>query len=88
LDTALIVLALVALFASFVNGALSYGFASLTVPLALLFFTNRILHLLRRRGRGRWRSIAARSAAPTCRSAAPTRATDRAVDGLARFVLQ
>src|SRR5271167_1399502 len=33
----------VALFAATVNGALGYGFSSLTVPLALLFFTNRIL---------------------------------------------
>jgi uncharacterized membrane protein YfcA len=33
----------VALFAATVNGALGYGFSSLTVPLALLFFPNRIL---------------------------------------------
>src|ERR1700682_2501864 len=44
LDTALIVLAGVALFAAFVNGALGYGFSSLTVPLALVFYTNRILN--------------------------------------------
>jgi uncharacterized protein len=44
LDTALIVLALIALFASFVNGALGYGFSSLTVPLALVFYTNRVLN--------------------------------------------
>ena len=43
-DTALIVLAGIALFASFVNGALGYGFSSLTVPLALVFYTNRILN--------------------------------------------
>ena len=43
-DTALIILALIALFASFVNGALGYGFSSLTVPLALVFYTNRILN--------------------------------------------
>src|SRR5260370_10553972 len=44
LDTALIVLAASALFAAFVNGAIGYGFSSLTVPLALLFYTNRILN--------------------------------------------
>jgi uncharacterized membrane protein YfcA len=33
----------VALFAATVNGALGYGFSSLTVPLALLLFPNRIL---------------------------------------------
>src|ERR1700682_5159767 len=44
LDTALIVLAGVALFAAFVNGAIGYGFSSLTVPLALVFYTHRILN--------------------------------------------
>jgi hypothetical protein len=44
LDAASIVLAGVALFAAFVNGALGYGFSSLTVPLALVFYTNRILN--------------------------------------------
>jgi uncharacterized membrane protein YfcA len=44
LDTAPIVLAGIALFAAFVNGAIGYGFSSLTVPLALLFYTNRILN--------------------------------------------
>jgi hypothetical protein len=34
----------VALFAAFVNGALGYGFSSLTVPLALVFYTNRLLN--------------------------------------------
>jgi uncharacterized membrane protein YfcA len=43
-DTALIVLAAIALFAAFVNGAIGYGFSSLTVPLALVFYTNRILN--------------------------------------------
>jgi uncharacterized membrane protein YfcA len=43
-DTALIVLAGIAVFAAFVNGAIGYGFSSLTVPLALLFYTNRILN--------------------------------------------
>src|ERR1700676_4000660 len=44
LDAALIVLAGIALFAAFVNGALGYGFSSLTVPLALLFHANRTLN--------------------------------------------
>src|SRR5205823_14009504 len=44
LDTALIIVAGIALFAAFVNGAIGYGFSSLTVPLALLFYTNRILN--------------------------------------------
>src|SRR5215813_14437377 len=44
LDTALIVLAGIALFAAFVNGAIGYGFSSLTVPIALVFYTNRILN--------------------------------------------
>ena len=44
LDTALIVLGGIALFAAFVNGAIGYGFSSLTVPIALVFFTNRILN--------------------------------------------
>ena len=38
-----ILLFFVALSAAFVNGALGYGFSSLTVPIALLFFSNRIL---------------------------------------------
>jgi uncharacterized membrane protein YfcA len=44
LDTAMIVLAGVALFAAFVNGALGYGFSSLTVPVALVFYANRVLN--------------------------------------------
>jgi len=40
----MIVLVGIALFASFVNGALGYGFSSLTVPLALVFYSNRILN--------------------------------------------
>src|SRR5882757_7031113 len=44
LDTSMIVLGGIAFFASFVNGALGYGFSSLTVPLALVFYTNRILN--------------------------------------------
>jgi len=44
LDTAVIVLAGITLLAAFVNGALGYGFSSLTVPIALVFFTGRILN--------------------------------------------
>src|ERR1700749_2081327 len=44
IETAVIVLAGIALFAAFVNGALGYGFSSLTVPLPLLFYENRILN--------------------------------------------
>jgi uncharacterized membrane protein YfcA len=44
LDTAAIVLPGIALFAAFVNGAIGYGFSSLTVPVALVFYTNRILN--------------------------------------------
>ena len=44
LDTALIVVTGVAVFAAFVNGAIGYGFSSLTVPLALVFYTNRVLN--------------------------------------------
>jgi len=44
LDTDAMVLAGIALFAAFVNGAIGYGFSSLTVPLALIFYTNRILN--------------------------------------------
>jgi len=43
-DTAVIVLAVVTLLAAFVNGALGYGFSSLTVPVALIFLTNRVLN--------------------------------------------
>src|SRR5690242_12172979 len=43
-DTAVIVLAGISLFAAFVNGALGYGFSSLTVPVALVFYANRVLN--------------------------------------------
>ncbi len=33
----------ITLFAAIVNGALGYGFSSLTVPVALLFYSNRVL---------------------------------------------
>ena len=44
IDIALIVLTGIALFAAFVNGALGYGFSSLTVPIALVFYANRVLN--------------------------------------------
>jgi len=44
IDTAVLVLAGITLLAAFVNGALGYGFSSLTVPVALVFYTNRILN--------------------------------------------
>src|SRR2546425_10206237 len=34
----------ITLFAAIVNGGLGYGFSSITVPLALLFLTNRVLN--------------------------------------------
>src|SRR6187455_2654162 len=37
-------LALITLVAATVNGALGYGFSSITVPLALLFLSNRTLN--------------------------------------------
>jgi len=43
-DSAALVLVGISLFAAFVNGAIGYGFSSLTVPLALVFYTNRILN--------------------------------------------
>src|SRR3954453_17060457 len=43
-DAAVMSLAAIAVFAAFVNGALGYGFSSLTVPLALLLFANRVLN--------------------------------------------
>lgn len=38
------ILVLIALFAATVNGGLGYGFSSITVPMGLLFYTNRILN--------------------------------------------
>ena len=37
-------LAAITLLAAMVNGALGYGFSSITVPLALLFLSNRLLN--------------------------------------------
>ncbi len=39
-----LVLILITLLAATVNGALGYGFSSITVPVALLFYTNRLLN--------------------------------------------
>ena len=39
-----VALVAITLFAAFANGALGYGFSSLTVPVALLFHSNRILN--------------------------------------------
>jgi len=39
-----VVLVLITFLAATVNGALGYGFSSITVPVALLFYTNRILN--------------------------------------------
>ena len=39
-----VALALITLLAAVVNGALGYGFSSITVPLALLFLANRVLN--------------------------------------------
>jgi uncharacterized membrane protein YfcA len=44
IDTPLIVLAGIALLAAIVNGGLGYGFSSLTVPVALVFYANRVLN--------------------------------------------
>jgi len=43
IESGVLVLFVVALFAATVNGAIGYGFSSLTVPLALLFFPNKVL---------------------------------------------
>src|SRR5947199_2718478 len=44
IDIAVVILAGIGLFAAFVNGALGYGFSSLTVPIALVFYANRVLN--------------------------------------------
>ena len=44
MTSASLVLILITLVAATVNGALGYGFSSITVPVALLFYTNRILN--------------------------------------------
>jgi len=44
LDSPSLALLLITFAAAIVNGALGYGFSSITVPLALLFLTNRVLN--------------------------------------------
>ena len=44
MEGAALVLIVTTLVAATVNGALGYGFSSLTVPIALLFYTNRVLN--------------------------------------------
>jgi hypothetical protein len=44
MESGFLALAVITLLAAFVNGALGYGFSSLTVPVGLLFFANRILN--------------------------------------------
>src|SRR5436190_414611 len=44
MDSHTIALVGITLFAATVNGALGYGFSSLTVPVALFFLTNRVLN--------------------------------------------
>src|ERR671939_590672 len=39
-----LLLGVITLLAATVNGALGYGFSSITVPLALLFLSNRVLN--------------------------------------------
>ena len=43
-DLATFSLIAITCFAAFVNGALGYGFSSLTVPIGLLFYANRVLN--------------------------------------------
>ena len=44
MDANVIYLVLITLVAAVVNGGLGYGFSSITVPLALLFLSNRVLN--------------------------------------------
>ncbi len=44
MELGFIALALITFLAAFVNGALGYGFSSLTVPVGLLFLSNRVLN--------------------------------------------
>src|SRR3954470_17929201 len=44
MEPGFVAIALITLLAAFVNGALGYGFSSLTVPVGLLFFANRVLN--------------------------------------------
>src|SRR5258707_12764277 len=44
MEPTFVALALITFLAAFVNGALGYGFSSLTVPVGLLFLPNRVLN--------------------------------------------
>ncbi len=44
MDSSHLALLLITFLAAIVNGALGYGFSSITVPIALLFFANRVLN--------------------------------------------
>src|SRR3954467_9241381 len=44
MEPGFVAIALITLLAAFVNGALGYGFSSLTVPVGLLFLANRVLN--------------------------------------------
>ena len=44
MDSTQLALAAITFGAAIVNGALGYGFSSITVPIALLFLTNRVLN--------------------------------------------
>ena len=44
LEAAALTLVAITLLAATVNGALGYGFSSLTVPVAVLFYANRVLN--------------------------------------------
>lgn len=44
MDSQMLALGAITLFAATINGALGYGFSSITVPLALLFLSNRVLN--------------------------------------------
>ena len=44
MEPGLLALVVITFVAAFVNGALGYGFSSITVPVGLLFFSNRVLN--------------------------------------------
>jgi uncharacterized protein len=44
MEPGILALIVITLAAAFVNGALGYGFSSITVPVGLLFFSNRVLN--------------------------------------------
>src|ERR1700757_2210035 len=44
MNESMIALGAITLLAATINGALGYGFSSITVPLALLFLSNRVLN--------------------------------------------